>query len=103
MLSLAIADDGKGIDPEMLRQQAIDKNLATPEVAARLTDTELMEFLFLPGFSLSKQVTEISGRGVGLDIVKSMAQEVGGTVRAISQPGLGISFHFQLPLTLSDF
>lgn len=101
MLAIAIADDGKGIDPEMLRQYAIDKNLATPEVAARLTDTELMEFLFLPGFSLSKQVTEISGRGVGLDIVKSMAQEVGGTVRAISQPGLGISFHFQLPLTLS--
>lgn len=101
MLAIAIADDGKGIDPEMLRQHAIDKNLAAPEVAARMTDTELMEFLFLPGFSLSKQVTEISGRGVGLDVVKSMVQEVGGTVRAVSQPGLGISFHFQLPLTLS--
>lgn len=101
MLAIAIADDGKGIAPEMLRQQVIDKNLATPEVAAKMTDTELMEFLFLPGFSLSKQVSELSGRGVGLDIAKSMAQEVGGTVRAISQPGLGTSFHFQLPLTLS--
>ena len=101
MLVIAIADDGKGIAPERLRQQVIDKNLATPEVAAKMTDTELMEFLFLPGFSLSKQVSELSGRGVGLDIAKSMAQEVGGTVRAISQPGLGTSFHFQLPLTLS--
>jgi len=101
MLAIAIADDGKGIEPKMLRQQVINKNLAAPEVAAKMTDTELMEFLFLPGFSLSKQVSELSGRGVGLDIAKSMAQEVGGTVRAISQPGKGTSFHFQLPLTLS--
>lgn len=101
MLAITIADDGKGIAPQMLRQQVIDKNLATPEVAAKMTDTELMEFLFLPGFSMAKQVSELSGRGVGLDIAKSMAQEVGGTVRATSQPGLGTSFHFQLPLTLS--
>jgi two-component system, chemotaxis family, sensor histidine kinase and response regulator WspE len=60
-----------------------------------------MEFLFLPGFSTAKQVTEISGRGVGLDIAKSMAQDVGGTVRTTSQLGKGTSFHFQLPLTLS--
>ncbi|MBA2748759.1 MAG: Hpt domain-containing protein, partial [Tatlockia sp.] len=101
MLAIVVADDGKGITPEMLRQQVIDKKLVTAEVAAKLTDNELMEFLFLSGFSLSKQVSELSGRGVGLDIAKSMAQEVGGTVRAASQPGLGTSFHFQLPLTLS--
>jgi len=101
MLAIAIADDGKGIAPETLRQQVINKNLAAPEVAAKMTDTELMEFLFLPGFSMAKQVSELSGRGVGLDIAKSIAQEVGGTVRAISQPGKGTSFHFQLPLTLS--
>lgn len=101
MLAIIVADDGKGITPEMLRQQVIDKKLVTAEVAAKLTDNELMEFLFLSGFSLSKQVSELSGRGVGLDIAKSMAQEVGGTVRAASQPGLGTSFHFQLPLTLS--
>ena len=101
MLAIVVADDGKGITPEMLRQQVIDKKLVTAEVAAKLTDNELMEFLFLPGFSLSKQVSELSGRGVGLDIAKSMAQEVGGTVRAASQLGLGTSFHFQLPLTLS--
>ncbi len=101
MLAIVVADDGKGITPETLRQQVVDKKLVTAEVAAKLTDNELMEFLFLSGFSLSKQVSELSGRGVGLDIAKSMAQEVGGTVRAASQPGRGTSFHFQLPLTLS--
>ncbi|GAA6619036.1 response regulator [Scytonema sp. NUACC26] len=101
MLAITIADDGKGIDPEQLRQKVINKNLTTAEMAAQLSISELMEFLFLPGFSTAKQVTEISGRGVGLDIAKSMAQEVGGTVRAVSQKGLGTSFHFQLPLTLS--
>lgn len=101
MLAITIADDGKGIDPQMLRQRVIDQNLAAPEVAAKMTDAELMEFLFLPGFSMAKQVTELSGRGVGLDIAKSMAQEVGGTVRATSVPQRGTSFYFQLPLTLS--
>lgn len=101
MLAITIADDGQGIDPEQLRQKVINKNLTTAEIATQLSISELMEFLFLPGFSTAKQVTEISGRGVGLDIAKSMAQEVGGTVRAVSQKGLGTSFHFQLPLTLS--
>ncbi len=101
MLSITIADDGKGLAPMKLRQQIVDKKLVGPDVAAQLTEAELMEFLFLPGFSMAKQVTELSGRGVGLDIAQSMAQEVGGTVRATSQPGKGLSFYFQLPLTLS--
>lgn len=101
MLAITIADDGKGIEPQMLRQRVIDQNLAAPEVVAKMTDAELMEFLFLPGFSMAKQVTEISGRGVGLDIAYSMAQEVGGSVRATSVPQRGTSFYFQLPLTLS--
>lgn len=101
MLAITISDDGKGINPEQLRQKVIKKNLATPDMVAQMSDAELLEFLFLPGFSTAKEVTEISGRGVGLDIAKSMAQEVGGTVRATSHPGKGTSFHFQLPLTLS--
>ncbi|MCW5317205.1 response regulator [Nostoc sp. KVJ3] len=101
MLAITISDDGRGINSENLRQKIINKNLATSEMATQFTDAELMEFLFLPGFSTAKQVTEISGRGVGLDIAKSMAQEVGGTVRAASLAGKGTSFHFQLPLTLS--
>ncbi|MBD1842598.1 response regulator [Cyanobacteria bacterium FACHB-63] len=101
MLVITVSDDGRGIDPNQVRQQVIRRQLAPPEVARRMTHAELMEFLFLPGFSLSKKVTELSGRGVGLDIAKAMAQEVGGTVRAIASPGTGTSFHFQLPLTLS--
>jgi two-component system, chemotaxis family, sensor histidine kinase and response regulator WspE len=101
MLAITIADDGKGIDLEQLRQKVVNKNFAPAEMAAQMSDAELLEFLFLPGFSTAKQVTEISGRGVGLDIAKSMAQEVGGTVRAMSQLGKGTSFYFQLPLTLS--
>jgi two-component system sensor histidine kinase and response regulator WspE len=101
MLAITISDDGKGINREQLRQKVINKNLIAADMAVQLSDAELMEFLFLPGFSTAKQVTEISGRGVGLDIAKSMAQDVGGTVRANSQQGKGTSFHFQLPLTLS--
>jgi len=101
MLSIIISDDGRGINFDWLRQKIVTKNLATPDMVDQLSESELMEFLFLPGFSTAKQVTEISGRGVGLDIAKSMAQEVGGNVRAFSIPGKGINFHFQLPLTLS--
>lgn len=101
MLAISVSDDGQGIDFERLRQKIVDRNLTSPEAAAQLTEAEITEFLFLPGFSTADQVTEISGRGVGLDIAKSMVQEVGGTIRALSQPGKGTNFHFQLPLTLS--
>ncbi|MBW4470326.1 MAG: response regulator [Stenomitos rutilans HA7619-LM2] len=101
MLAITITDDGCGIHPEWLRQKVLSKKLATPEMVAQMKEAELLEFIFLPGFSTAKQVTEISGRGVGLDIAKSMAQDVGGTVRAVSQVGKGTSFYFQLPLTLS--
>lgn len=101
MLAIVVSDDGKGISLDQMRQQIIRRGLATLDVARQMSEAEIMEFLFLPGFSLSKQVTELSGRGVGLDIAQTMAQEVGGTVRAISTPGKGTSFHFQLPLTLS--
>ncbi len=101
MLAIAVSDDGRGLDPERIRQKVIDRNLASPETAAQLTEAEIMEFLFLSGFSTTEQVTEISGRGVGLDIAKSMVQEVGGTIRAMSQLKNGTSFNFQLPLTLS--
>jgi two-component system sensor histidine kinase and response regulator WspE len=101
MLSIIVSDDGRGVDLERLREKIVNKGMTTAEIAAQLTEVELMEFLFLPGFSTAKSVTEISGRGVGLDVVQSMVQEVGGIVRAVSQPGKGITFHLQLPLTLS--
>ena len=101
MLSITVSDDGMGIEPERLRQKIVNKGMVSAEMAAKLTEPELMDFLFLPGFSTASQVTEISGRGVGLDIVQSMVQEVGGILRAVSVPGKGMSFHLQLPLTLS--
>ncbi len=101
MLSITISDDGCGIDLERLRAQVIARNLTAPEMADRLSEPELMEFLFLPGFSTVQAVTDVSGRGVGLDVVQSVVQEVGGTLRATSQLGQGMSFHLQLPLTLS--
>jgi two-component system sensor histidine kinase and response regulator WspE len=101
MLSITVSDDGRGVDLDRLRQKIVTKQTIAAEMAAQLTESELMEFLFLPGFSTASSVTEISGRGVGLDVVHSMVQEVGGVLRAVSKPGFGMSFHLQLPLTLS--
>ena len=101
MLAITVSDDGRGMDLDRLRQKVVDKALTTAELAARLSETELLEFLFLPGFTTAETVTELAGRGVGLDIAKTMAQEVGGLLKATSQPGRGLTFHFQLPLTLS--
>jgi two-component system, chemotaxis family, sensor histidine kinase and response regulator WspE len=101
MLNITLADDGRGINPEDLRGKVVEKGYVTPEMAGSLTRAELFEFLFLPGFSTAKAVTEISGRGVGLDVVFNMAHEVGGTVRVDAEAGRGARFHLQLPLTLS--
>lgn len=101
MLSITVRDDGRGIEPEALRRKVVEKGLTSADMAAHLSEAELMEFLFLPGFSTRDQVTEISGRGVGLDVVHSAVQEMRGVVRATSTPGRGLQFHMQLPLTLS--
>src|SRR5262249_39284098 len=78
VLLVTVSDDGKGIDPEVIRRAVIDRKLSSAEIGAKLTDAELLEFLFLPGFTLKETVSEISGRGVGLDVVRIMAREVGG-------------------------
>ncbi len=101
MLLIIIADDGAGIDPEQVRRAIVQKNLTTREVAEKLSETELYDFLFLPGFTLKEKVTEISGRGVGLDVVLNMVKNVRGTIRVNSQPGKGTRFQLQLPITLS--
>lgn len=101
MLMITVADDGKGINLERLRQKIIRKALTSEEMVAQMTETELMNFLFLPGFSTTDAITEISGRGVGLDVVQDMVHEVGGIVRAVSKPGEGVMFFLELPLTLS--
>lgn len=101
VLLIAITDDGRGADPEGLRRAVVRRKLVPEEMAPRLSETELLEFLFLPGFSLKDEVTEISGRGVGLDAVQSMVKSVRGTIRVATQPGQGMRFQLQLPLTLS--
>jgi two-component system sensor histidine kinase and response regulator WspE len=101
LLSITVADDGRGIDLERLRRKIVERGLARDDLAAKLTEGELLEFLFLPGFSTAPGVTEISGRGVGLDVVHTMVQSVGGHIRVRAEPGRGASFQMQLPVTLS--
>ncbi|MGA0611152.1 hybrid sensor histidine kinase/response regulator [Caldimonas sp. KR1-144] len=101
LLQVSVSDDGAGIDLDALRAAVVARRLAAAEVAARLSDAELLEFLFLPGFSLREAVTQISGRGVGLDVVQDMVRQVRGSVRISSQRGQGTRFSLQLPLTLS--
>ena len=101
MLHVIVQDDGRGIDVERVRASVAERGLAGPEIVSRLTEAELLEFLFLPGFTTAESVTEISGRGVGLDAVQSVVQEVGGAVRVATQPGRGTTFTLQLPITRS--
>ncbi|AXL52393.1 chemotaxis protein CheA [Paraburkholderia caffeinilytica] len=100
-LLITVSDDGAGIDLDALRTSIVSKKLASAETAARLSEAELLEFLLLPGFSLRDQVTEVSGRGVGLDAVHDVVKRVRGTVRITHEPGAGTRVQLQLPLTLS--
>lgn len=101
LLLVSVADDGAGIDLERVRRAVIARGLATQDTAQRLDDNELLEFLMLPGFTLRDTVTDVSGRGVGLDAVRAMVAMVRGTVRIEHTPGRGTKFILQLPLTLS--
>lgn len=98
-LVLEIQDDGRGIDGEKLRQIAIQKGLISPD--RKLSDSEARELIFLPGFSSKKEVTDVSGRGVGMDVVKTNLHELGGTVNISSEIGKGTTFRIELPLTLA--
>ena len=100
-LLVTVADDGRGVDGHRLRESIVSKGLTSAETAAHLSEQELLEFLFLPGFSTKDNVTEMSGRGVGLDIVMNTVKSVRGSVRVTSALGEGTRFQLQLPLTLS--
>jgi two-component system, chemotaxis family, sensor histidine kinase and response regulator WspE len=101
MLHIRVTDDGKGVDLDKLRAKIVRDGRVSQNMASTLSRSELLDFLFLPGFSTASKVTEVSGRGVGLDVVMSMVEAVGGSVRAESEQGKGTSFHLYLPLTLS--
>ena len=100
-LIISLQDDGGGIDIPQLRQHIISRNLATPELVARLSEPELLEFLYLPGFSTHPTVTHLSGRGVGLDVVHNLVHSVGGSLKTTTQKGIGTTVSLYLPLTLS--
>jgi len=101
VLLVTVTDDGAGVELEQVRRALVQRELASPAVAGKLSESELLESLFLPGFTLKESVTEISGRGFGLDIVQNMIKSVRGAVRLNNQPGRGLRVQLQLPLTLS--
>jgi two-component system sensor histidine kinase and response regulator WspE len=101
MLSIIVSDDGPGIDVEKLRRIVIDKKMIGEDMAGQLRDAELFEFIFLPNFSTRDTVSQVSGRGVGMDVVHRAVHDVRGIIRTSSELGVGTSFELQLPLTLS--
>ena len=101
MLSIEISDDGRGVDLERIRANLVARGMASDAMAAAMSSAELLEFLFLPAFSLKETTSAISGRGVGLDIVQQVIREQNGTVRIESQRGLGFRTSITLPLTQS--
>ena len=101
MLNIIIRDDGRGINIENIREKAVQTGQVSADMAANLSESELYDFLFLPGFSTQGEITEVSGRGVGLDVVSAMLQAVGGNISIQSQQGKGTTFRLLLPLTLS--
>jgi two-component system sensor histidine kinase and response regulator WspE len=100
-LLIAVSDDGRGIDLVDLRKTIVQKKLTAPEAAEQMSESEVLEFLLLPGFTTKQTVTEISGRGVGLDAVQAIVREVRGGIRIWTDLGSGTTFQMRLPLTLS--
>ena len=98
---IEIRDDGRGVDVQKVKAKAIQRNLVTAEEAARLSEAELLEIIFRPGFSTADQITEVSGRGVGLDVVQAVLQRLKGVVEIETHPGQGTKFRLKLPLTLA--
>lgn len=101
LLQIIVSDDGRGIDLNALRQATVDRGFTTAEAVHNLSEAELLEFLFLPGFSMKATLSDISGRGVGLDAVQAMVRQMRGQVEIGSRLGGGTRFQLQLPLTLS--
>ena len=98
---IEISDDGRGIDAQKIRNKAIELGMATTEEASRLSDAETLDFIFRPGFSTAEEVTEVSGRGVGMDVVQSVLQRLKATIHVETHIGQGTTFRLKLPLTLA--
>lgn len=98
---IEIQDDGKGMDPHMILRKAIEKKLVSPEDASRLSETEMLDFIFAPGFSTAESISNISGRGVGMNVVKENIQRLDGLIEIDSKVGVGTLFKIRLPLTMA--
>ena len=98
---ITITDDGNGMRPDIIRNKAVEKGLITNEVANTLDDEKCLELIFLPGFSTKDQISSVSGRGVGMDVVKTNIQKLNGSIQIASEPGKGSQFIISLPLTLA--
>lgn len=100
-VTIEMSDDGRGIDTDRVRAKVLSQRLATSEDLARLSDSQVMQYVFLPGFSTADRVTEISGRGVGMDVVKNSIESLGGSIDLSSSLGTGAVVRLRLPLTLA--
>ena len=100
-VNIEISDDGAGIDLNRIREKAVEKSLVTSEKARDMDDREILELIFLPGFSTAQAVTNVSGRGVGMDVVKTNIEKIGGTIEVQNSPGLGTTMRIRIPLTMA--
>ena len=100
-ITIEISDDGKGLNFEAIRRKAIDRGLGTEAEIERMSEAQIAKFIFHPGFSTAKAVTAVSGRGVGMDVVKTNIELIGGTVEIASEHGKGTTFTIKIPLTLA--
>ena len=100
-VNIEISDDGAGINLDRVRQKALERNLLSPEQAGRMNDREIGNLIFLPGFSTAAAVTNVSGRGVGMDVVKTSIEKIGGTVDLHPRAGQGTTLRIRIPLTLA--
>lgn len=100
-VTIEVADDGAGIDPEKIASKAVDRGLISKADLARMSTREMLDLIFVPGFSTREQVSNVSGRGVGMDVVKTNIENIGGTVDILSTVGKGTTFKIKIPLTLA--
>jgi chemotaxis protein histidine kinase CheA/ActR/RegA family two-component response regulator len=98
---IEVQDDGAGIEPDKLRKKALEKNLANPDELAAMDERQVLDLIFRPGFSTAARVTDLSGRGVGMDVVRATVTKLGGSIEIASRPGQGTTFTLKLPLTLA--
>jgi len=101
MILIEVSDDGAGINLELIKRRAIERKLISPETAAQLSKSELIDLIFQPGFSTKEAVTNLSGRGVGMDVVKTNITNIGGTIEITSEPDMGTQIQLKIPLTLA--